>query len=981
MLRTLRAKAVLITRSAFLTQVKWTGTDAYLNRHIGSNKHETEIMLKTVGKDSLQELVLDVIPPEIIRESRISPFAAQSEIEARSWLKSVGSQNKIFKNMIGQGYYESIIPPAIVRNVLENPMWYTPYLPIHPEISQGHLEAVLNAQTLATEMTGMDISSAATPCLATGCSEAMMMAFHFHECKRKKFFVSSSVFPSLIANMTTRAEALGYAVVVGPVESMDLSKGDVAGILVQTPSADGQLHNFSHLFNSAKKHGVLCCCATDLLSCAILTPPGEMNADIVIASGQRFGLPLGYGGPHVSFISTKFKYKHLIPGQLVGVSHDDESSGPAIRLVLRGRETYAKKEHSTSFVDNAPFLSAIVCGFYAMYHGARGLIAVANEIHHRAAVLAAGFQCLELKRKNANYFDTITLQLDAESSPRLSAASFVSNCLEKGINVYHNKEYDTVSLSVDQRTTDSHVHIVLEAAGMKQPNISALGVISNMSEVIPKDFKRKSKFLSGAAFESRKSETELMRYVQRLQRKDFGLTHGMIPMGSCTMKLNSAVVVQPLLWSEFISLHPYAPEDQTRGISTLIIEFKRKLCDIFGMTACSIQPNSAAQGVYSGLRMILFYQKGKSKTARNVCFIPSPDAGTNAAAAALAGLEVVYLKTTERGFVDMEDLELKGKLYGERLSSLLITLPNSCGVYDPNIRKINDMIHSMGGQTLLDGIHMNAMVGYTGPGFIDVDVCTIPLHKTFGIPHATGGGGVCALLVRHQLAPYLPNSVVGPRVGGSKGYGVVAQSGFGSASLVCSPNLVLTLLGSRGIKTCTEYAILNANYLKKRLEREYTVLALTSEQSCAHQFILDLRTFKESANITAFDVAKRLIDYGFHPPTINFPIEDTLVIEPTESECLHELDRFADALLSIRKEIRDIERGLQPREGNVLKRAPHTAKAVTGDKWNRPYSRRTAAYPTRHQDTEKYWPAVGRVDRQYGDDHLLCTSTPLEFYY
>lgn len=964
----------------FASQCRFAGTDAYLNRHIGPTKAETESMLKTVGKDSLEELVHEILPQKALRKAVIQPFHSNSEIDVLLWLKNLASRNKLFKSMIGQGYYECITPTVITHNVTENPMWYTPYTPIHPEISQGRLEAVLNAQTVAAELTSMDIAAAVTPCLATACSEAMCIAYHYHNRKRKKFFVSCTLFSSLIANIQTRAEGLGIQVITGTISCMNFCGGDVAGIIVQTPAVDGHVSNHTSLFAEAKKNDVLCCCVTDLLSCTILVPPGEMGADIVVCSGQRLGLPLGYGGPHVAFLAITERLKKYICGQLIGVSHDDESSGPAIRLVLRDRETYVQKENSLFNIDTAPFLTAAICGFYAIYHGPKGLTKLAQSIHRKTALLAAGFQVLQIETVNLTYFDTITLKLDRLTSPQLLSSTYVANCADKGINVFHNEKNNTVSISVDETTSDYHLSMLLEAAGMKEPNLNALQQIGNMTEVIPKNLRRNSKFLSGLVFQTKKSETELIRYVQRLQRKDFGLTHGMMPMGSSTLKLNSSVVVQPLSWPELVSLHPYAPESQTKGTNALIVEFKQHICDIFGMAACSIQPNSAAQGLYSGLRIIKSYQQLSGQSCRDVCFIPEPDQGTNAASAVLAGLKVVYLKTNENSEINMEDFKEKCDLYGNQISSLITTYPNVCGVFDSNITEIHAKIHAVGGQCLVDGLNMNAMVGYTGPGFIGGDVCAIPLHKTFSIPHAFGGAGICALLVCQHLAPHLPNSVVGPRVGGSRGYGVVSQSGYGSASLLSIPYMLLQLLGSKGAKTCTDYAIINANYLKRRLERDFTVLALSSEKCCAHQFIVDVRPLEKTSGVTAGDIAKRLIDYGCHPPTINFPYEGTLLIEPTESECKHELDRFADAFISIREEIRDVECGRQPRSGNVLKLAPHTARTVTADRWERPYSRQLAAYPSRNQKIEKYWPAVGRVHKRYADEHLLCSSSPLEFY-
>lgn len=952
------------------------GTDAYLNRHVGSTKQETEEMLKTVGKTSLQEMVQTIIPPEAIRPAVIFNFHSQSELEALSWLRSMGAQNRILKSMIGQGYYECIIPPAITKNVMENPMWYTPYIPLHAEISQGRLEALLNFQTVVIELTKMDLAGAATPCQATACSEALSVVFNFHDKKRKKIFVSDTLFPSCIANMKTRAESLGVEVVVGSIDECDLGE-KYGGVFVQSPAADGALHDFTSFFAAAKQHDTLCCCGTDLLACSIITPPGEIGADIVVGSAQRFGMPLGYGGPHAAFIAMRNKLKHLFPGQLVGITQHKDTSDPVIQLVMRQRETSHAKEHSNSFVETAPFLPASVAAFYAMYHGPRGLQSISHEIHKRARMLCAGFKCIELRRVNEFFFDTLTIQFGF-SATRLTAEAFTANCAEKGINVHHNKSKGTVSISVDECTTNEYIYALLEAAGMKEPNLPSLKRVGDTIEAIPSFMRRTSKYLAGMMFQTAKSETELMRYVQRLQRRDFNLTHGMMPIGSSSMKLNSAVVMDSLTWDEFIALHPYAPDNQTRGINTLIVQFKQKLCDIFGMAACSIQPNSAALGIYTGVRIIQAYHQSRGQPERDVCFLPKCESSTNIAASALAGLTVVYVDMDASGRISMKDLQEKCEKYASRVSTLLLTYPNVYGVYDRNIVKIIELVHSAGGQCFVDGIHMNAMVGYTGPGFIGGDVCSIPLHKTFALPHASGGAGVGAIVVRQHLAPFLPNSTFGPKVGGSHGYGVASQSGYGSASMICAPHSLIKLLGSRGLKTCTDYAILNANYLKKRLEKEFTIAAIPQDSFCAHQFVIDARSFEKSSSITAMDIAKRLIDYSFHPPLVNYPFEGALLIEPTECECKRELDRFADAMLSIRLEIRAIELGTQPRDGNVLKRAPHTAKAVASETWDRPYTRQKAAYPTRYQNLEKYWPLVDRVDDT--ECPFLSTSTPLEFY-
>lgn len=955
--------------------IRCTSTDAYLNRHIGPTRKEAAEMLKTVGKESLADLMTAVLPSDIIR-TPLNNFRSLSETEALSYLKSVGSQNRILKSMIGQGYYECIVPPAILRNVLENPMWYTPYTPYQAEISQGRLESLLNFQTMVTEITKMDISNASLLDQATAAAESMYLSVQHHRQKRMKFFVSKDTFLSTIEMIKTRAAPLNVVIEVGEIASLNLSDPQLCGIYVQSPDVKGEVHDFAELFANAKRNSVICCCGVDLMASCVTKPAGEMGADVVVGSAQRFGTPLGYGGPHAAFMAITDDLKRSSPGRIVGISKDS-AGDPAIRMALQTREQHIKRERATSNICTAQALLANMNAFYAIYHGPEGLKQLAEGIHQKAKLLAVGMESLGFVPVNGVFFDTITFNLGASS---LSAEEFAQRCVEKGINIFVEPGTQNVSIAVDEATSDEHISALLQAAGMTSPNMSALLQVAEAITIIPPVLRRSSKFLQESVFNSHKSETELMRYIQRLQRKDYGLTHGMIPLGSCTMKLNPAAGMRALSWPEFNALHPYAPDDQARGYNAMLIDFKQKLCDITGMAACSVQPNSGAQGEYAGLRVIRQYHASRGEAHRDVCLIPTSAHGTNPASAVLAGLKVVTVQCRENGSVNMDDLKAKCAKHEKNLACLMITYPSTYGLYDKEITSITSMVHEHGGQCYIDGANLNALVGYSGPGFIGGDVCHLNLHKTFSIPHGGGGPGVGPIAVRQHLAPFLPNSTYGPTVGGSSPFGQVSQSGYGSASIVTISYALLLMLGSRGLKTCTEYAVLNANYLKKRMEEHYPICFLGPKDFCAHEFILDLRPFKKTAQIEAEDVAKRLMDYGFHAPTLAFPVAGTLMIEPTECESKRELDRLADALISIRREIAAVERGDQPKGNNILTNAPHTAKCVMSDSWNRPYSRQTAAYPTRHQDREKFWPSVGRIDNTHGDRNLMCSCAPLEFY-
>ncbi|CUE86272.1 glycine dehydrogenase, putative [Bodo saltans] len=947
--------------------------DDYINRHIGPNEAETAEMLKTLGATTLDEFIAKAIPANIVRPP-MKEFKALSEKDALSHLRHLMSKNKLHKSLIGQGYYDAILPPVIQRNVLENPNWYTPYTPYQAEISQGRLESLLNYQTMITDITKMPIANASLLDQATAASEAMYAAFQAHKGKRAKFFVSSTCFQSTIEMLRTRAAPLGIEVVVGDVASVDLADPSLSGILVQTPDATGAVHDFTDLFAKAKQKGVFNCCGGDLLAMCVTKPPGEMGADIVLGSAQRFGIPLGYGGPHAAFFAVRDDLKRSLPGRLIGVSKDANGE-IAIRMALQTREQHIKRDRATSNICTAQALLANMSAFYGIYHGQDGLVEIANSVHLKAKTLAIGMESAGHEVVSKSFFDTVTVKLNS-----VAPSEFVARCAERGVVVAADLAGGSVTIALDEATMESHVTSLLEAAGLQQPVYKNLEALARQRAGFATEVARKSPFLQQRVFKSYQNEHELMRYIQRLSRKDYGLTHGAIPLGSCTMKLNAAATMIPMSWPEVNGLHPLVPDDHSRGYSAMCLDLEQKLKEVTGFAAVSLQPNSGAQGEYAGLRVIRAYHASKGEGHRDVCLIPQSAHGTNPASAVLAGMKIVVVKCLPDGRIDVKDLEENCKKHAKQLACVMITYPSTYGVFDSDIVTCTTMVHEHGGQVYIDGANLNAMVGVTGPGFFGGDVCHINMHKTFSIPHGGGGPGMGPIAVREHLAPFLPNSALGPKVGGSQSFGQVSQAPYGSASILSISYMLMTMLGSSGLRRCTEYAILNANYLRKRLEQHYPILFVGDTGCVAHEFIIDVRGFKKSANVEAEDVAKRLMDYGLHAPTLSFPVAGTLMIEPTESESKYELDRIADALISIREEIAQIERGEQPTENNVLKNAPHTARVVTAADWTRPYTRQLAAYPSSHTVLEKYWPTVSRIDGAYGDRNLICSCVGIESY-
>eukprot|EP00331_Platyophrya_macrostoma_P010091 CAMPEP_0176428176 /NCGR_PEP_ID=MMETSP0127-20121128/13004_1 /TAXON_ID=938130 /ORGANISM="Platyophrya macrostoma, Strain WH" /LENGTH=972 /DNA_ID=CAMNT_0017809829 /DNA_START=69 /DNA_END=2987 /DNA_ORIENTATION=- len=947
--------------------------DDFVNRHMGHNESELSAMLQVLGVSTVDDLTTKIVPQNIVRPP-MKPFAALSEKDSLAHLRTLMGKNKTMKSLIGHGYYEPILPPVIQRNVLENPNWYTPYTPYQAEISQGRLESLLNYQTMITEITKMDISNASLLDQATAASEAMYLAFQAHKHKRNKFFVSDKCFPSVIAMVQTRAAPLGVDVVVGDVYAADLTDPKLCGVMVQTPDVTGAIHDFTDLFSKAKQSGVISAVGGDLLAMCITKPVGEMGADVAFGSAQRFGIPLGYGGPHAAFFAVRDEHKRIMPGRLIGVSKD-ASGQIAIRMALQTREQHIKRDKATSNICTAQALLANMSAFYGVYHGQEGLKEIATAVNQKAKTLAFGLESCGHRILNTSFFDTISVQ-----PAGMSVQDFQSRCQSKGVNVFADPLSHSVSIAVDEATSESHLTSVLEAAGLQQPVLKNLQGLAEGRVAIPVECQRVSAFMQQSVFKNYRSEHELMRYIQRLARKDYGLTHGAIPLGSCTMKLNPAATMLPLSWPEVNGIHPLVPEDQSRGYSAMCLDLEQKLKEVTGFAAVSLQPNSGAQGEYAGLRVINAYHSSKGDGHRRVCLIPQSAHGTNPASAVLAGMTVVVVKCLADGRIDLVDLEANCKKYAKELSAVMVTYPSTYGLFDTEIAKITEMIHSFGGQVYIDGANFNAMVGLTGPGFFGGDVCHINLHKTFGIPHGGGGPGMGPIAVREHLAPFLPNSSIGPKVGGSQSFGQVSQAPYGSASILTISYMLMLMLGSQGLTKASQYAILNANYLKRRLEEHYPVLYKSAAGYVAHEFIIDLRGFKKTANIEAEDVAKRLMDYGFHAPTLAFPVPGTLMIEPTESESKYELDRLADALISIRKEIAQIENGEQPKDNNVLKNSPHTARVVTETNWTRPYSRQAAAYPSAHTFIEKYWPTVSRIDGVYGDRNLMCSCAGLDSY-
>jgi glycine dehydrogenase len=951
-------------------------TDTFIHRHLGPTDAEAREMLTTLGMRSLEELSEATVPADIRLRKELDLPLHRGEQAVLQEIRSIAAENKIYRSLIGMGYYDCITPGVIQRNIFENPSWYTQYTPYQAEIAQGRLEALVNFQTVVTDLTGLPLANASLLDEATAAAEAMAMCLAISRSsgvERTEFFASQDCHPQTIAVMQTRAEPLGMTLQVGRTQSIDFSNPQLAGILLQYPATDGYVGDYSALVVQAHAAGVLVVVATDLLALTLLRPPGEFGADIAVGSSQRFGVPLGFGGPHAAFLSAAEAFKRQIPGRIVGVSKD-VTGKTAYRLSLQTREQHIRREKATSNICTAQVLLAIMASMYAVYHGPEGLRRIAERVHGLAVVLAEGLRQLGFDVAAETYFDTIRVRLTKmQSEPIL----FRSN--EAGINLRRHEDH-SIGIALDEVSTEDEIRRLMEIfVGHDRLPFHVRTLSQSVTISFPGNLARTSAYLTHEVFNHSHAEHEMLRYIHRLEAKDLSLVHSMIPLGSCTMKLNATAEMLPVTWPEFSRLHPFAPVEQTKGYQELFHQLGSWLAEITGLAVVSLQPNAGSQGEYTGLMIIRAYHRSQGEEHRDVCLIPVSAHGTNPASAAMVGMTVVTVACDRQGNVDITDLEAKAAQYRDRLSALMLTYPSTHGVFEADVRRICQIIHTHGGQVYMDGANMNAQVGLCRPGDIGADVCHLNLHKTFCIPHGGGGPGMGPICAARHLAPFLPGHPV-IQLGGQDSIGSVSAAPYGSPSIVTISWVYIALMGRDGMTKATQVAILSANYMAKRLEKYYPILYTGPSELVAHEFILDLRQFKEAAGIEVMDVAKRLMDYGFHAPTVSFPVAGTLMIEPTESESKAELDRFCEAMIFIHAEIQDIAEGRQPRTNNLLKNAPHTAQVVAANEWNRPYSREQAAFPAPWVRDHKFWPSVSRIDEAYGDRHLVCTCPPTDTY-
>lgn len=938
-------------------------------RHIGIREEDLAHMLKVIEVENLEQLVYETIPDEIRLKEPLKLDTPMSEHKFLAHLHDLAQKNKVFRSYIGLGYHESLTPSVIKRNILENPGWYTAYTPYQAEIAQGRLEALLNFQTMVCDLTGMEIANASLLDESTAAAEAMTMLFAVRSREQKKndvnkFFVSQDVLPQTLSLLKTRSKPLGIELVVGNHMEFDFGN-EFYGTLLQYPGKYGQIHSYSDFITNAIKNNIKVAVAADILSLVLLTSPGELGADVVLGTTQRFGIPLGYGGPHAAYFATKEEYKRHIPGRIIGVTKDMDGKS-ALRMALQTREQHIKRDKATSNICTAQVLLAVMAGMYAVYHGPKGLIYIAEKVHRTAVTLAENLEKMGLYQVNTSFFDTITIKCDVRILRPIAE--------EHEINFLYSDD-ETVSISVNEATSLNDLNQILGVfAKILDKEIDPIKELSNQSAIL-EDVVRISPFLENPVFNSHHSETELMRYIKKLERKDLSLNHSMISLGSCTMKLNAASELLPISWTNWGNIHPFVPIEQAKGYQIVLRELEKDLTEITGFAGTSLQPNSGAQGEYAGLMVIRAYHESRNEGHRNICIIPASAHGTNPASAVMAGMQVVVTKTDEKGNIDVVDLEEKVIKHADNLAALMVTYPSTHGVFESSIKRITKLIHDNGGQVYMDGANMNAQVGLTNPASIGADVCHLNLHKTFAIPHGGGGPGVGPICVAEQLVPFLPGNPVIP-TGGEKAISGISAAPWGS-SLACLISYgYIKMLGEQGLTHSTKIAILNANYIKHRLSGKYNVLYSGENGRAAHEMIIDCRPFKQNG-IEVVDIAKRLMDYGFHAPTVSFPVAGTVMIEPTESENLGELDRFCDAMLSIREEI-DAVHADNP--NNVLKNAPHTLEMVTNDDWDYPYNRQKAVFPLPFIAENKFWPSVRRVDDAYGDRNLICTCTPIEAY-
>ena len=950
-------------------------TNNFVERHLGPQPEEVDAMLKKIGVSSLDQLIDETIPAAIRLKKPLDLPDGLNEYEYLQHIKSLGAKNKIFRSYIGMGYYNTITPAVITRNVLENAGWYTSYTPYQAEISQGRLEALLTFQTMVSDLTGMPMSNCSLLDEATSVSEAMIMAFNARSRQAVKngahlFFVDNEIFPQTIDVLRTRSTPLGIELVFGKADEV-IFTDQYFGAVVQYPNLTGEVKDYTFFVEKAHAVHALVAVTVDLLSLALLAPPAEWGADIVTGSTQRFGVPMGYGGPHAGFLATRDEFKRYMPGRIIGVSVDAQGN-QALRMALQTREQHIKRERATSNICTAQALLAIMAGMYAVYHGPKGIRQIARHINILTGVLSNEVAKYGYKVLNASCFDTLSIE-----TPSVAVLETIHKAALKAEMNFRYINGTTFGISVDETTSLSDINAILEICAFANQKTFTTFVCNpaecELITTIPSALQRHSEYLTHPVFNRNHSETEMMRYIKKLEEKDLSLNRAMIPLGSCTMKLNAAAELFHLSWPEFAAIHPFVPADQAEGYHIIIDEMNKLFCEITGFAAISFQPNSGAAGEYTGLMVIRQYHISRGQGHRKICLIPQSAHGTNPASAAMAGMEIIVVKTDDNGNIDMEDLLSKAEQHKDDLAALMVTYPSTHGVFEEGILQIVNIIHQHGGQVYMDGANMNAQVGLTNPGTIGADVCHLNLHKTFAIPHGGGGPGIGPIGVATHLVQFLPGHSVIP-TGGSKAITAVAAAPYGSAFVLPISYAYVLLMGGEGLKKATQYAILNANYIMCSLADDYKTLYTGKNGRCAHEMILDCNVFSQSADISVSDIAKRLMDYGFHAPTVAFPVHGTLMVEPTESEPLSEMDRLINAMISIRNEIREIEEGKAEKGNNVLKFAPHTAKVVTADEWTRPYSRQRAAFPMEHDD--KFWPSVGRLDDAYGDRNLFCTCPP-----
>ncbi|RXJ44492.1 glycine dehydrogenase (aminomethyl-transferring) [Gelidibacter gilvus] len=944
-------------------------TNSFALRHIGPDENDQNLMLKAIGADSMDQLIYETVPDNIRLKKGLNLDAPMSEYEYNNHIHELSKKNKIFKSYIGLGYHPTIVPAVIQRNVLENPGWYTAYTPYQAEIAQGRLEALLNFQTMVTDLTGMEIANASLLDESTAAAEAMSLLFAVRERDQKKddvnkFFVSDAILPQTLSLLQTRSAPIGIELVVGNEAEFDFSS-EFFGAILQYPGKDGLVSDIKSFIEKANANQIKVAVAADILSLVKLEAPGKFGADVVVGTTQRFGIPMGYGGPHAAYFATKDEYKRDLPGRIIGVTKD-MNGNRALRMALQTREQHIKRDRATSNICTAQVLLAVMAAMYAVYHGPKGLNFIASRVHNTASSVAKALSQLGYTQKNTSFFDTINIEANGDKIKKIAERHEVN---------FNYPNADTVTISINETTSlkDANEIIAIFAENIQKDTV----VLTKIEDAnnIDKNLQRQSEFMTMEVFNKHHSETELMRYIKMLERKDLSLNHSMIPLGSCTMKLNAAAEMLPLSWPNWGTIHPFCPVEQAEGYHIVLKALEDQLTEITGFAGTSLQPNSGAQGEFAGLMVIKAYHESRNEGHRNICLIPSSAHGTNPASAVMAGMKVVVTKSTEEGNIDVDDLREKALKHKDNLSCLMVTYPSTHGVYESAIKEITQIIHDNGGQVYMDGANMNAQVGLTNPGNIGADVCHLNLHKTFAIPHGGGGPGVGPICVAEQLVPFLPGNPI-IKTGGEKAITAISGAPFGS-SLVCLISYgYIKMLGAEGLTKATQTAILNANYIKQRLQGQFDTLYSGERGRAAHEMIVDCRPFKDNG-IEVSDIAKRLMDYGFHAPTVSFPVAGTLMIEPTESESKDEMDRFCDAMISIRKEI---DNASKDDPNNVLKNAPHTLAMLTSDQWDFPYSREAAAYPLDYIRDNKFWPSVRRVDDAYGDRNLICTCAPIEEY-